>query len=219
MRRVYIVLAAITIMMAAGCSTSMITSSWKLPEATPKNYKKILVLGLIGEPDRIVREKMEQHIAADLRDLGYNASCACESYSPKAFEGLSEKEAVQFIGQEGYDAVLTVVLLDKEKERYYTPGRVYYSPYSIHQRRFWPYYSTMYGRVYEPGYYSVETKYFWETNLYDLTDWNLVYSAQSQSFDPGSVKSMAHEYGLMIIKDMVKQKVLQQQPVPALKSF
>lgn len=218
MKQVYILLAAIVVL-ATGCSTSMITSSWKLPEATPKSYKKILVLGMIGEPDRTIREKMEQHIADDLRALGYNALCACETYSPKAFEGLTEKQAVQFIGSEGFDAVVTVVLLDKQKERYYTPARVQYSPYSIYHRRFWPYYSTMYGRVYEPGYYSVETKYFWETNLYDLTDWSLVYSAQSQSFDPESAKTMAHEYGLMIVKDMIKQKVLQKQTAPALKSF
>jgi hypothetical protein len=218
MKKIYIGIIMIAFF-AIGCSTSMITSTWKTPLAEVKAYKKILVLGLIGEPDRNMREKMEEHIAGDLRDLGYDAVCACEVYSPKAFEGVSEKESVQWLSKEGFDAVLTVVLLDKEKERYYTPGRVYYSPYSVQHRQFWGYYSTMRGRVYEPGYYSSTTKYFWETNLYDLSDLTLVYSAQSQSFDPQSYDKLAHEYGLLIVKNMKKQNVLQKQNGTTLKSF
>lgn len=33
----------------------------------------------------------------------------------------------------------------------------------------------------------------------------LIYSAQSQAFDPVSAESMGHEYGQMIVKDMVKR--------------
>jgi hypothetical protein len=218
MKKIFAI-AAMVAMLATGCSTSMITSTWKSSSVTAKPYKRILVLGLIGEPDRTMREKMEQHIAGDLRDLGYNAVCACEAYVPKAFDGVSEKEAVKFLSEEGFDAVITVVLLNKEKERYYTPGRVQYSPYSVQHRRFWGYYTTMHGRVFEPGYYSATTKYFWETNLYDLSDLSLVYSAQSQSFDPESYNKLAHEYGLMIVKNMQKQGVLQLQTAQALKSF
>ena len=70
-------------------------------------------------------------------------------------------------------------------------------------------------------YYAESTKYFWETNLYNLDDSTLVYSAQSQTFDPTSPQNFGHEYGLMIIKDMVKQGVVQKQVLqePALKSF
>ena len=39
----------------------------------------------------------------------------------------------------------------------------------------------------------------------------LVYSVQTQSFDPANSESMGHEYGLMIVKNMVKQNVLKQQ--------
>jgi hypothetical protein len=36
----------------------------------------------------------------------------------------------------------------------------------------------------------------------------LLYSAQSQSFDPVSAQSLGHEYGKMIARDMVKKNVL-----------
>jgi hypothetical protein len=217
----YLSLLLIGAIIAAGCSTSRITNTWKEQNVTAKPYKKVLVLGLSGEPDRNFREKMEEHMVGDLRDLGYNAVSAIAQYGPKTFEGLKEKEAVQQLNEQGFDAVITIVLLDKEKERYYTPARVNYSPYGRYHRQFWNYYSTIYGRVSSSGYYSESTKYFWESNLYDLTDWIMIYSAQSQSFDPTSASTLGHEYGLMIVKDMVKQNVLKKQTAtaPALKSF
>jgi hypothetical protein len=133
---------------AAGCSTSFITSSWKSDSIPTPSYKKILVLGLIGDPDRAVREKMEEHIAGDLRDLGYSATCACQEYEPKAFAGMSEKQAVEKIINDGYDAVVTVVLLNKTKERVYDPGRIEPGSQAGQQQRFWQYYSSTYDRVY-----------------------------------------------------------------------
>jgi hypothetical protein len=35
----------------------------------------------------------------------------------------------------------------------------------------------------------------------------LVYSVQTQSFDPATSESLAHEYGQLIIKDMVRNNV------------
>ena len=208
------------LLLAVGCApVSKITTSWKAESATPQKYDKILVLGLINEPDRTIREKMEEHIVGDLKDKGYNAVCACNEFNPKEFENLSEKQALDKLGNSGIDAVLTIVLLDKEREKYYVPGRVYYSPYAAYQGRFWGYYTTMYGRVYEPGYYAVDTKYFWESNFYSLGDKKLLYSAQSRSFDPGSAKVLAHSYGQMIVNDMTKQNILLDKGNTATKSF
>jgi hypothetical protein len=200
------------------CSTSRITSTWKAENVQPKKYNKILVLGLIREPDRSIREKMEQHLLGDLTERGYNAICACEEFGPKAFENMTEKEAISKLTNSGIDAVLTIVLLDKTKERYYVPGRVYYSPYYNYHNRFWGYYTTMYDRIYSKGYYEVSTKYFWESNLYDMDSKQLVYSVQTQSFDPASSEALAHEYGKLIVNSMVKNNVFSTQ-TPALKAF
>jgi hypothetical protein len=205
-------LGALFLFIAIGCSTSTrITTSWKADKVSAKDYKKIMVLGLIGNNDRIFREKMEDHLAGDLKDLGYNAITATSEYGPRAFENMKEDDALRQLYDKGIDAVLTIVLLDKQRERYYLPGRVYYSPYIMYHNRFWRYYTTMYDRVYSEGYYVVDTKYFWESNLYDMNDWTLLYSAQSHSFDPSSAETLGHEYGMIITKDMIKKNVLQQQ--------
>lgn len=200
------------LIIVAGCNpTSKITSSWKAENVQPKDYNKILVLGLMNVPDRTIREKMEEHLAGDLKTLGYNAVCACEVFDPKAFNDMTEEAAINKLKNQGIDAVLTVVLLDKQKERKYVPGNIYYSPYGYYYNRFWGYRSTLYHRIYEPGYYVSDTKYFWESNLYDMASQQLVYSVQTQSFSPDNADILGHEYAKLIVKDIVKHNVLQQQ--------
>lgn len=214
----FIKIAALSLFLFWGCgTTSYITSSWKAPGVQPKSYKKMVVLGLIRDADRTIREKMEQHIVGDLKNLGYDAVCSCDEYNPKAFEGLTESQAIDKLRNSGVDAVLTITMLDKEREKYYVPGRITYSPYYVYHNRFYRYYRTMYERIYTEGYYVVNTKYFWESNFYDLSSNQLLYSAQSQSFDPASAESLSHEYGQMIVNDLVKKNVFINNQTPALK--
>ncbi|HEY8894521.1 MAG TPA: hypothetical protein VIM79_06885, partial [Niastella sp.] len=73
----------------------------------------------------------------------------------------------------------------------------------------------MYNRVYGPGYYVTNTKYFWESNLFDVASKELIYSVQTESFDPASSESLAHEYGKLIVKDMVKHQLLTRKELVA----
>lgn len=197
------ILSAIFLLLAvASCNTSKITSSWQAQNTAPVKYNKIMVIGLIREADRTIREKMENHFVGDLKILGYNAVSALNEYGPKAFESLDENATLEKLKNSGVDAVLTIVLLDKEKERNYSPAIPY-------QGRFWGYYGRYNRRISEKDYYVVNTKYYWESNFYKMNDEQLLYSVQTQSFDPASAESMGHEYGKMIVADMVKKNVLQ----------
>ena len=168
-------------------------------------------MGVIHEKDRALQERMENHLVGDLRALGYNAYSVLNEYGPKMFDNLSEQEANKKLQADSVDAVLTIVLLDKEKERYYVPSHVIFTPYYRYHNRFWGYYTTMHNRIITPGYYAVNTKYFWESNLYDLTTNELIYSVQTQSFNPFSTDDLAHQYGKMIVENMQKNNVLTKQ--------
>lgn len=200
---------AIILFLAAGCTTTRITSSWKAQNLVPQKYNKILVLGLIRETDRSLQENMENHFAEDLKEQGYQAVTSLQEYGPKYFENLDEETAVSKLKNSGIDAVVTIVLLDKEKEKRYVAGYTIYSPYGYYYNRFWGYRGTLYRRIYEPGYYVTDTRYFWESNLYDMNTQKLVFSVQTRSFDPSSSESLGHEYGQLIVSNMVKQNVLQ----------
>lgn len=195
-------------LLITGCYTSVITNTWKSKSIKPKKFEKILVIALVKQKDRSLRESMENHLVGDLVEKGITAISSLIEYGPKSFEALSENEVIQKLDNSGIDAVITIVLLDKEKEKYYVPGRVYYSPYTIYHRRFWGYYTTMYDRIYEPGYYSENTNYFWESNFFDAKTKELIYSVQTKSFNPNSSNALANEYGKLICNDLFKKDIL-----------
>jgi hypothetical protein len=204
---------ALFVLFLAGCATSNITSTWKQPGAETKFYKKIMVIGVIRETDRTLREEMENHMTGDLRSQGFNAISSYATYGPHGFDNMDSLSVYNLLRKDSVDAVITIVLLDKEKEKYYVPGRVYYSPYAPHQNRLWSYYYNMQMRIDEPGYYQEYTKYFWESNFYDLPKKQLIYSVQTQSFDPSSAQSLAHEYGKMIVDNMIAHSFMVLKPL------
>jgi hypothetical protein len=208
---------AVMVLLLTACTSTRITHSWSAGDKPIQKFNKILVLGLNNEADVRIRENMEKHLVGDLRDMGITAVSAVQEYGPKAFDKLDEEAALSKLKNSGFDAVITIVLLDKSKERRYVPGHVMYTPYAVYHYRFWGYYRTMYARVYTPGYYTYDTRYFWESNLYHLGTGDLLYSAQSESFEPSSTESLAHKYGKMIVQDMVKKGVLMKDDAVAAK--
>jgi hypothetical protein len=206
-----IINAAALLSLLLGCAASKITYSWKAPTIVPDStqmYNKIMVVGLIKDNDKTVREKMENHLVGDLAERGYNAVSSLKEYGPKAFENMKEEEVMNQLKSSGINAIITIVLLDKERERYYMPARINYSPYVMYQSNFYGYYNTLLNRIYAPGYYMVDTKYFWESNFYDLQTKALIYSAQSKSFNPASTEALAHEYGKLIVKNMTAKGII-----------
>ncbi len=187
----------------SGCSSSKITSSWKQKGAIIQKPMKIMVIGLINESDRSIQENMENHLVADLKKLGYNAVSSFKEYGPNSFKKGDTAAAILKLKNSGAYAVLTIVLLDKEKEQQYVAKN--------YKNQFVGYGYEMYPRIFEAGYYVTNTSYFWESNFYNLKSAQLIYSAQTKSFNPGDAAALGHEYGKMIVKDMVKQKVISEQ--------
>jgi hypothetical protein len=199
----------IGIFILTGCSSTRITHSWKAASFPAKKYNKILVVGLVPGDERNLRGKMENHFTGDLVSKGYKAISSLKEYGPGSFQKMTEDAVVNQLHSSGVDAVITIVLLDKKRERYYVPARVYYSPYAVYHNHFWGYYNTMNGRINGPGYYQTDTRYFWECNFYDMESKQLLYAVQTVSFDPGSSETLAHEFGEKITANMKKKGLIQ----------
>lgn len=206
--------AAIAATLFFSCQTSKITHAWKEGNTFPKKYKKVLVLGVLTDNDRELKSKMEMHLVNDLKDLGYFAQSATEIFPPGTFVKGDTAKAAAAIQSKNYDAVLTVVLLNKTKEKYYVPGKVINTPYMYYHNRFDRYYDIIYQRIYSEGYYAEDTKIFWESNFYDVAEKKLVYSVQTSSFDPGSKETLAHYYGVLIANSLVKNKIIMRPDDP-----
>jgi len=193
----------VILLFLTSCSNSKVTSSWAGNHASilaPGN--KILVLGIIREKDMRLRMQMEGFLVDALKAKGYNAVSAYTLYGPKMFSNKEEETVITQLRNSGIDEVFTITLLDKARERNFQPGGMY--PYSP----FWGYYNYWYGRVYSPGYMSVDTHFFWESNLYDVSSKKILYSVQSQSTNPSSSGSMGKDYSTAVIKNMIRQGIL-----------
>lgn len=194
--------------MLISCTSSQVISSYKDEKAPVKDYKKILVLGIFQQKDRGVKQETEMQLADRLKDLGYNAVTAMDEYGPKEFEKVPEEQVAEKLRSSGFDAVITTALLDKKNAQNYQQGTVRYQPVGVRYDRFGRYYSTVYDRVYDPGYYTTSTDYILETNLYDIASGNLVYSGQTKSFDPASSAALANDNSKRIVQDLKTKGVL-----------
>ena len=212
MKKIFFVLGVTVIF---SCQTSKITNTWTENNISPKKYAKVLVLGILTDNDRELKFKMEDHLAKDLNDLGYNALAANKIFPPNTFVKGDTARAVDAINREGFDAVLTIVLLNKVKERQYVPAKPLYDRETTLFNRFNRYYYSIHDRIYAEGYYTENTKLFWESNFYDIDNKKLIYSSQTRSFDPGSKETLAHYYGILIANNLVKKKILLEPPEPA----
>lgn len=207
------------LMLMGSCSTSHISKSWKSGSSVPGKYNKILVLGLIRDEDSSLQEKMERHMSGDLWKMGYYSVSSYQQYGSGAFDGMMEEEAIHRIKRDSIDAVLTIVLLDKDVERRYFAGHPRFWPLDYYDTKFWQYYAGMSRSIYEKDFYMINSRYLWESHFYDMKDQSLIYGVQTQSFDPENAERLAHEYGKTIVKNLVKKKVIVKQEAPVLKAF
>lgn len=197
------------VLFLGACSSTKVTSSWKEPETSLEKGQKIMVLGLVNDREGRLRGQMEKEMVLALKQRGYQAVSAFDEFGPKAFKGLKEEQALNKLRKGDIDKVLTIVMLDKSKEKNYVPGNnMMYRPFMPYYGGWWGYYNMMYGRIYDPGYYTTNTRYFLESNLYSIRDKQLVYSIQTETFDPASAERMAVVYSNQVVKDMTKQQLI-----------
>jgi hypothetical protein len=208
MRRVSFFVCISVALVIIACSSTKIISSWKAPDATPQKYQKILVIAMMGARDQEIREQVENAMVQQLQANGVNAVAATKQYGPKTFRNMTEEEAVKMVDNDNFDGVMVIELIDKQKEKYYTPGYLSYTPYGIIGGRWWPHYMVLYDRIYSPGYYTTATNYSLEVNLYDTKKQMLEYSAQAKTFDPASAKTLANGFSKTVVGDMLKSGII-----------
>jgi len=188
-------------LLLSSCYSTNITGYWRSDSQPAKVGKTILVLGLM--PDTAMRERMEEHVAGDLRHLGYSAVKSLGKVDALEFTKTEDKDALLQFREKDIDGVLTIVLVNKTIDGFVMPGSLYHL--------LTDYYSTMYFGLYAPDFYKESTKYAWETSFYDVTTGSRLYAVQTTTFHPLSIERLSHEYGRVVVKCMRKHKVLKRQ--------
>ena len=185
------------------CSNTKLLTAWKAPDEPIPSFNKVLVIAMMTDRDRKLRENVENVMVAKLNAAGIKAGSALAEYGPKALDGNDERATLKAIEDKGYDGTFTIALLDKSKGKVYNPGMIVHRPI-----RFWGYYQSVFARMYQPGYYSTSTKFILEANFYNLNPDKLLYSAQTQTVDPSSPPALANAFSDKIFDDMRKQGLI-----------
>ena len=180
---------------------------WSSGEEYDNKFKNVLIMGLVNSVS--LRNDIEDQVVGAARKIKLKATNGMSMFPPELGKPFDDTERVKNRLQEkGFDGMLTVALIDVVAKRYIPPERKY-APL-VYYDRFSNYYYRTHALVYKPGYVSKDSRYFIETNLYELKVGSLVWSGRSRVFDPSEVKTFVPAYAKKLFKALVKRGVITQ---------
>jgi hypothetical protein len=200
----------LTCLLDACAPSTKITASWKNPEVNSDAISSVLVTALTDKTSN--RRIVESDLADAFQQAGLRVMKSIDVLPP-SFTGTSlpdRKDLADKIKSVGVDGILTVALIDKETENRYVPGSYGYTPMTrfAYYGRFWGYYTTWHPTLYSPGYYKEDKTYFLETNLYNATTEELVWSAQSETYNPNSLTGFSKEFAQIVFAKLQKDGLI-----------
>lgn len=211
-------LKLLTILLMSGmvwaCSPSTrITGSWVEPSSKGQMLtgKTIFIASLTRNMK--VRTSLENNLEQQGPMKNVKVVKSIDFFSPDFYQKIpAEKQLISQIKNSGADMILTVSMINKESDTRYVPGSHGYAPYPYYRwyGGFYSYYNYWRPMFYEPGYYVTDRTYFMETNLYDIATNKLIWSAQSQTVNPGSIDNFVNTYPKVLVDQLVKDGLLPQ---------
>ncbi len=176
-------------------------------------FKKVAVLGVSG--DIVKRSAVENAVVQELKKFGINAVSGSnilpDSFIDSNSDGKVDSEnkaAIQAkFKEQGVDGVFVISLMDVKESEHYVPGSTYYTPATVYSP-FYNYYWKTYNVVHTPGYVTKSTNYFLSSNFYDLINEQLLWSAQSETFNPQSLNDLAKSYSTTVADDFLSSGII-----------
>jgi hypothetical protein len=196
----------LAILMIAGCRSSHIILAYKNPNRPRQEYKRIVVAGIVKSENDSLRIQIEKWFADDLKKLGYNAVSATDEFGPGNFGVEGQAETYRKLCGKGIDAVITIALVDKSKEKNSQPRKVYGYPNNYYYDRVWNYKNILANLSDESN--QNNSGYFWESIFFDLSTLEAQCTVQTRSFNVMDEKKISRDFENQIIYKMVRQKIL-----------
>lgn len=190
-------------------TTTQITSSWKKPDATANGYRNIFIAAITTNVP--VKEKVENGLQQILQQKGLTVEKSTDVFPPNFSVQTGQKKdlAISTIRKTRADAILTIGL-KKEKTESHWVGGGYWNPGMRwgYYNRFSDYYNNWSPYGYDPGYYVQDQVYYIETNLYDAKTEQLIWAAQSKTYNPTNIDSFLKGYVQSIYEQMAKDRLI-----------
>jgi hypothetical protein len=183
----------VLLFIAAGCSSTSMTRSWRYPETGPLEFDRVMAVVLVQDP--LLRRLGENAL---VRQIVAAEAVALHRSVPDEDLGDEAKVREQ-IAASGVDGVVVMRLVYDENEVTYNAG-TYPGPYYS----FWGYYGWAYPIAYQPGYLQTDRLVGIETNVYDVETEKLVWSGLSRTKNPDDVDKLVADTAKAVRSEMKK---------------
>jgi hypothetical protein len=217
-KSIQILIAGLLLIACAG--STKLTVSYTSKDLQPKKYTKLAIVALTNsDPNRLV---IEEALADQFEMIGVHAVSTFNIFPlagrPDVLSEMDlDEETVknhirETVMKNNIDALMIISLLDsRQTERYVSvpvSGVSYYPSYPAYGYAYYDYYYYAYGATHTRGYYTSETTYFVEINLYDTNTEKLIWTGQTKTENINSIEAEAPQFARVIVRDIQYKKVM-----------
>jgi PBP1b-binding outer membrane lipoprotein LpoB len=198
----------VLILIFVSCSpATKIVGSWKNPQLGEKKYSDIYIFAMTD--NFINRKTFEEDVAIVLKEKGLESQTSVYSLAPGIkLQDVKSDDIVNAMEKSKNDGLLTMGVIDQTSETRYVQG----SAYPMAGFGFRGYYGAFGTMAYSPGYYTTDKSYFIEIKLFDVKTGDMVWSAQSETTNPGKIETAAMEFARVVVDRMINDGVLNTPP-------
>jgi hypothetical protein len=181
--------------LVAGCApATRLTNAWVDPSYKGPPFRHILVLGISQNPGE--RRTFEDEFSSQLRSAGVNA---VPGYTVLPEDGKVEKSVLEAaLKRISADGAIVARVLAVDRKTAYSPGYVTVIPSVGYARGFYGFYGSAMAISTPPTPYQYDVVVV-ETSLWQTRDGTLVWSATTQTTDPGELRKEIAGYADIII--------------------
>lgn len=203
------------VLLAAACSSTSVTSSWRDPDYSGL-LRKIYVVGIAKQ--EVNRRIFEDEFSRQLQGYGVTG---VSSYKDLADPQTADKDLInQRVIANRADSMLMTRMTAKRTEEVVTPGRIsgyqswpydrYYHPYSPapYYRNWGSYYDRRFEAIYEPATITRVEVATIEANLYDARSGALIWAAQVDVVIEANTQKLIADFVTAVVKDLRQQGLL-----------
>jgi len=202
MSKKYPILLVVLLAVTACATVTKVPVAWKDSGYEGGTFERVLIIGVSKDP--AVRRTFEDEFATAITMQG---TLATPSYNVLPDTGYASKEAIdQVLQQYQFDGLIVSRLLTVDQDTTYVPPRPYVVPRAYYD--YYGFYNAAWGVTYEPGYTVRHTTVKLETNLYDANPKHLVWSGQSNTFDPASERDVINSATRAIVERLAAEELI-----------
>ena len=214
MKPFYRWLAVLVLGSLAACASTTRLESVDRATVSAAPYSKVLVLAISDNGQ--IRQVVEKGLGEELARHGVSHVVASsqmpgglDKEDPQAIRARAEA----VVRETGVDAVLVAMLLHEEVRQEYIPPREEQVPVANvpHFMGYGAYVGFHYQTVYTPGYYREEQNYYVQNTLFDASNEQQVWRAQSRTVDPVDVQQGVASLSRLVVERLLKDGMLESE--------